>query len=469
MLPITGTGSRVSALYSGQHSVDSIDDNPFFNGEVPHALLRDCNKKRRNTLVSAVRKPTNLYRRVSTVNYKNIGNVNRRLKPSHSKCLVCLVTLVKSSKDKKRAGIKLRCQCNVRVCATCLNNNPEWYLTDPHFTMCPTLRGFICTVCACFECFKEKVCCVWMCSRCSSECKQQGSSCSKCSMSVDRCSRGETRTLCNSNGSYKETEDSAECVYVEEKIADYRDLVRARVFDKVSQSRHLSASDIRTLFHECYAPQVCTCVSERKVNPMCTSCTPILTVMQLLAKNPRPLIASLAERAIPGRALARNVYDKALLIGMLNDQELPLCVNGRSCKGMLVGAQNNPKPLPSLISPESYNGFLDRKARTGLVQQIESCCCILCLLFNQSAAVAHMLSPDGLRLEPHPSGPVYYFNLKLSPDVGVPEVCIDEYQGYLVNFQGSVGSYKPTFYYNWRDMLKVLHRENGGEITFLPL
>ena len=64
---------------------------------------------------------------------------------------------------------------------------------------------------------------------------------------------------------------------------------------------------------------------------------------------------------------------------------------------------------------------------------------------------------------------MYYFNVKLSPDVGVPEVCIKEYQGYLVNFQGSVGSYKPTFYYNWRDMLKLLHRDQTGKVTFLPL
>ena len=424
--------------------------------------------------MSAVRKSTNLYRRVSAVNYKNTGTGNKYLRHSHSKCLVCLVTLVKSSKDKKRAGIELRCQCNVRVCATCLNNNPEWYLTEPHFTMCPTLRGFICTVCACFECVKEKVCCVWMCSRCSAECKKQGSPCSKCSTRVHGRSGGETRTLCDSNGIYKDPEDGAGSVHVEETIAAYKDLVRARVFDKVSQSRHLSASDIRTLFHECYAPQMCTCVSESKTNPMCTSCTPVLTVMQLLAKNPRPLIASLAERAIPGRALARNVYNKALLIGMLNDQHLPLCVNARSCKGMLLGAHNNnndnPKPLPCLLSPQAYNGFLARKAQTGPAQQqIESCCCILCLLFNQSAAVAHMLSPDSLRLEPRPSGPVYYFNVKLSPDVGVPEVCIDDHHGYLVNFQGSVGSYKPTFYYNWRDMLKVLHREDSGTITLLPL
>ncbi|TNN46268.1 hypothetical protein EYF80_043548 [Liparis tanakae] len=184
----------------------------------------------------------------------------------------------------------------------------------------------------------------------------------------------------------------------------------------------MSTSDMRTLFSEFFAPQVCTCTSDSIQNPMCTSCTPVLTVMQLLAKNPRPLVASLAERAIPGRALARNVYDRALLIGMLNDRDLPSCANGHSCKGMLMDAQPDPKPLPSLLSPESYNLFVSSRARTREVQQIDPCRCILCLLFNQSAAVAQMLSPENLYLEPHPSEPVYYFNVKLSPDVGVSEV-----------------------------------------------
>ena len=79
-----------------------------------------------------------------------------------------------------------------------------------------------------------------------------------------------------------------------------------------------------------------------------------------------------------------------------------------------------------------------------------------------------MYNSHSLRLEPHPTGPVYYFNVKLSPDLGVPEVCMADYQGNVVDFQGSVGSYKPTYYYNWREMLKVLHRDNTGKITVLP-
>lgn len=344
-----------------------------------------------------------------------------------------------------------------------------WYLTNPHFTTCPTLPGFICSVCACFQGLKEKVCCVWMCPNCSSESRKQGTSCSKCSRSLDPCPGRETRKLwCTSTLPIEDTDSHTMVTYDEEKIADYRDLIRQRVFDKVSQSRHLSTSDIRTLFHECFAPQVCTCRSDSDRNPMCCSCTPVLTVMQLLAKNPRPLVASLAESAIPGRSLARNVYGRALLLSMLNDHTLPLCANGPSCKGMLVNVPNNPKPLPSLISPESYNNFVLSRANPGEYEQIKPCCCILCLLFNQSAVVSQMVSPDGLHLEPHPISPVYYFNVKLSPDVGIPEVRIDIYPGYLVNFQGSVGSYKPTFYYNWREMLKLLHRDNTGKITFLP-
>lgn len=471
MSPITGTGSRDKAFCSKQHkAVGSIADNPLFTGKVPESLLRDCEKKRKDTLVSAVRKATNLYRRVSSVNYRNTGKV-KNLKPSSAKCLVCLVTLVKSSKDVQRAGVKLRCQCNVRVCTTCFKNNPEWHLTRPHFAKCPILRGFVCAVCSCFEGFKEKVCCIWMCSRCSSERQsQQGSLCSKCHRILDCNTRHETRSLWSGfDGFSDEAGNGTDVMCNEEKIADYRDLIKSRVFDKVSESRHLSASDIRTLFRECFAPQVCTCKSNGEQNPMCASCTPVLNVMQLLARNPRPLIASLAKHAIPSRALARNVYNKALLISMLNEQDLPLCANGHLCKGMLVNAQNNPVPLPSLISPESYNRFVSIRAKTGEVQQIEPCRCILCLLFNQSAAVAQMLASDSLHLEPHPTGPVYYFNVKLSPDVGVPEVRIDDHQSYLINFQGSVGSYKPAFYYNWRDMLKVLDRETNGNITLSPV
>ncbi|KAJ7984097.1 hypothetical protein DPEC_G00363800 [Dallia pectoralis] len=382
--PITGTGSRVSALYSGQQSSPaSIEDNPLFTGLVPEGLLRECDKTRKDTLVSSAR--------------------DQPIQES--------------------------------------------------------VQGV-----------REKVCCVWMCPGCSSERRRPASFCPECSGSLDQWARCESRALwCKLNGSPEDPGTGAVAAHEDKRIGQYRDLIRSRVFDKVSRSRHLSSADIRTLFPECFAPQVCTCKSESDRNPMCASCTHVLTVMQLLARNPCPLLASFAERAIPGRALARNLYDRALLSSMLNDRDLPFCANGRSCKGMLVNVQNNPRPLPSLISPESYNRFVSSRAKTGEVLRIDPCCCILCLLFNQSAAVAQMVSSEGLHLEPHPSGPVYYFNVKLSSDLGVPEVSMDQYQDYLVNFQGSVGSYKPTFYYNWRDAIDVLHRDNLGNITVLPL
>ena len=401
---------------------------------------------------------------MSTVNYRNAGKFSgKHLKLSASKCIVCLVTLVKSSRDQRRSGVKLNCQCNVRVCKTCFINNPEWYLVEPHYTKCSALEGFFCTACACFEGFMEKVCCIWMCARCSSERQTQDSLCSKCSRRLDGCSKRQTRNLwCSSIKPWEDTDTSV--TYSEARIVDYRDLVKS----KVTQRRHLSTSDIRILFHECFNSQVCTCKSDSERNSMCTSCTPVLPVMELLAKNPRPLIGSFAERAIPGRNIARNIYNKALLIDMLNDRDLPLCINQSSCKGLLVNFQNNSKPLTSLISPDSFHTFVASRTKTGVGPQINASCCMLCLLFNQSAAVAQMLSSDRLKFHSHPSGSVYYFNVKLSPDVGVPEVKINECYGYLVNFQGSIGSYIPTFYYNWRDFLNILQKDNSGKITFLP-
>lgn len=93
--------------------------------------------------------------------------------------------------------------------------------------------------------------------------------------------------------------------------------------------------------------------------------------------------------------------------------------------------------------------------------------CILCLLFNQSVAILQMCSSRNLRLEAHAVHPVYYFNVKLAPDVSLPEVSVKDYQGYVINFRGSVGSYKPTFYYNWRDMHGIIHRDSTGLVTLL--
>lgn len=213
---------------------------------------------------------------------------------------------------------------------------------------------------------------------------------------------------------------------------------------------------------------MCTC-SEGKTNPMCTRCSPTLTVMRLLAQNPRPIMSSFAERAVPGRALVRNTYNRALLIAMLNDQDLPLCFNGENCKGMLIRGPCDSAPLKSLISPEAFKRHMDSKHEHKNAGQIVPTSCILCLLFNQSAAVSQMFSPHGLHKEPHPTGPVYYFNIRLTPDIGVPEVHLWDYSGTIVEFEGTAGVFKPTFYYNWRDMLNILKRENvqGQEVITL--
>ena len=174
-----------------------------------------------------MRKTTNPYRRVASVSYRTAGKVNsKNVKLSSTKCLSCMVTLVKSSKDKQRSGVKLRCQCNVRVCVTCFKNNNEWHMTMPHFFKCPTVQSFICAACACFEGIREKVCCVWMCPRCSGYHWSKEGVCSVCASSLANLGRRETCALwCESNG-LGVPEDRRDLAYDEEKIADYRDLVK---------------------------------------------------------------------------------------------------------------------------------------------------------------------------------------------------------------------------------------------------
>lgn len=446
-----------------------------FTGRVPEELLRECERNRQTALVGAARKATNLYRRVSTVSYSSGGRCSRAKaqrvgkRCGGAKCLACLVTLVKSSKDRRRAGVKLRCPCDVRVCDTCFANDPEWYLSEPHFSSCSVVREFECARCACFAVLMNKPCCAWMCSRCSADLRESGSSCSRCSAPVSRGEPRERRSLCCDTRSACDSTSGAPCCD-ERKLAEYREEIRARVVERVSSSRHVSTSDLEALFPECPGTRaVCSCESKDRPNPMCPRCTPVLAVMELLARNPNPLMASFAERAVPGRALARNVYSRALLAAMLNDPDLPPCLNAHSCKGTLVNAKTG--PLKSLVTPEAYKRLVaDRERASHHGERLRGPVappshCILCLLFNQSAAVAQMCSSHGLRLEPHPSGPVYYFNVKLAPDVGVPEVSVRDYQGYLISFQGSVGSYKPAFYYNWRDMLEIIRRDSSGSVT----
>lgn len=445
-----------------QHSSPlAIDDAPLVLCRVPEDLLRDCDKKRKDALVRSVRKATNLYRRVSAVSYRDTHANHRKTRTNGSKCLVCLVTLVKSSKDKHRSGIKLRCPCNVRVCTMCFDDNPKWYFTEPHFTECDFISRFICGSCSTFQGAVEKVCCLWLCASCSSDCGT--GVCVKCKKDVG--THRETCTLWPKSRSSADLADAKYRVCDVDKVDCYRREIRNRVIRKVSQSRHISNSDVRALFHETYAVEPCTCEHTR--TSLCTSCTPVLTVMELLAKNPKPLMASFAERVIPGRALVRHTYNRALLLRMLNDQRLPFCVNGRNCKGMLLMTPTgNRSPLRSLMAPESYS---DTREDGMAALRISPSACLLCLLFNQSSAVSHMLSSESLYLEPHPTGPVYYFNIKMAPDIGIPEVNIHENPNYIVNFQGSTGCFKPTFYYSWRDMLSTLQIDDNGNVTLSPL
>lgn len=421
-------------------------------------------------------KATNLYRRVSTTSYKDTRS-GRLGKPGHkkhnsndSKCLVCRVTLVKSSKDRHRAGVKLRCPCNVRVCSMCLGGNPTWYLSQPHFTSCEVMSRFVCGICSTFQDAVEKVCCLWLCAGCSAG-RSAGEPCVKCSRETTRGKRREMCTL------WPKTRSAADCpaddtrrVCDVSKVDRYRQEIRHRVLRKVSQSRHISPSDIKVLFHDTHAAsEPCACDSTQG-SALCTSCTPVLTIMELLAKNPKPLMASLAERAIPGRALVRHTYNRDLLLQMLNDQRLPFCSNAHNCKGMLVSAADGKRrPLRALISPQAYADVARCDNDTANTYGASPTACILCLLFNQSSSVSRMLSSESLYLEPPPAGPVYYFNIKLSPDVGIPQVDIGEYHNYTVCFKGTACCFKPTFYYNWRDVLAALRIDNVGKVTLLPV
>ncbi|KAK7878303.1 hypothetical protein WMY93_031122 [Mugilogobius chulae] len=272
-----------------------------------------------------------------------------------------------------------------------------------------------------------------MCPSCFSERATTRTECPRCrSTLVERgASRRETRslwamsTMMRVKNKAKRDRDSqdrgprSDAPDDQEKIVQYKDLIRTRVLESVARSRHLTASDIRILFHECFPPSrqpACTCESDNERRPLCARCSPVLTVMRLLARNPRPLMASLGERAVPGRALSRTYYDKPLLTTMLNDKDLPICPSGHSCKGLLVkGTGVDPLPLPALISPESYRHLVTLRAETAQVIIVEPCRCLLCLLFNQSARVAQMFSSRNMNLESQPNGDVYYFNIKLAP------------------------------------------------------
>lgn len=461
--PIIGTGSSESALKMAQHSLSAESIL-----RVPVGLLADCEQKHREVLANSGRKATNLYRRVSVVSHQNNDVCKRRRSDSSNACVVCTVTLVKSSKDPARSGVRLKCPCDARVCITCFRNNPVWYEAEPHYGACSTTRYFTCHACSLFQRVSMRRCCAWLCVDCF---KHAVGPCVVCAAPVDRDHRGETRELWiapAASDSRKQPRCADNERNSELESNRYRSEIRKRVLEKIANTRHISAGDVGVLFGKYNTEQPCPLCTKKARDPMCVKCTPVTALLELLGKNPRPLIASLAERIIPSRALTRHVYNRATLITMLNDPNVPFCINDAYCKGaLLINERDRPTPLRSLVGSGEYKQHTaDYRAQSC---RLAASACIVCILFNQSATIAHMLNPEKLYMEPEPREPVYYFNVKLRPDVGVPEVRVDEQHGFLINFQGSVGCYKPTFYYNWRDMLKRIRVERDESITLLPV
>lgn len=155
---------------------------------------------------------------------------------------------------------------------------------------------------------------------------------------------------------------------------------------------------------------------------------------------------------------------------MLNDPDVPPCVNSDACRGTLLAGRDAPAPLNLLLVPETYAEFVKSRGTTrGESPRPTAASCIVCILFNQSATIRDLLNPDKVYLEPHPTGPVYYFNVKLSADIGVPDIWVDDRPEYVINFQGTVGNYRPTFYYSWRDMLQSLCVDATSKVSLLPV
>ncbi|KAK5611385.1 hypothetical protein CRENBAI_017652 [Crenichthys baileyi] len=110
--------------------------------------------------------------------------------------------------------------------------------------------------------------------KCSRDVRERSKCCHECSQGLDGKSRCETRHLWREPkpGSRTVSWEAPRPTCPEDKMQDYEYVIRARVFP------------------------------------------------------------SFAERAMPCRALARNTYNRALLTAMLNDRDLPLCINGENCR-----------------------------------------------------------------------------------------------------------------------------------------
>ena len=486
---MTGTGSRVSDLASTQQSGSpgcggnelDIFDTPSFTGLVPDALLTLCAEQRSKKQATQLSKSTVLYRRVSSIHYTQHrtrkGGVS--VKSSGGKCMVCKASLIKSSKHPSRSGVVINCGCvGVRVCLVCFRRPASsfepWYMQQPHLDECPMVKLFFCSACSVFNRVIERICCRWACSECAT--KMRGDdSCPDCSTALAALRR-EVRTLWTEPSfpcagseeggpveEYRVIDEAATDAKSEAITEAYRNALRERVKSMVKSSRHLTAETIPIVFPECPRdPKRCTCFSDKDRSALCPDCSHVNTILELLSENPEPLMASFDERAVPGRSIARNVYDKALLQAMFGDPRLPPCANGNMCKGRLLlrpDGQEHDRPLPSLLSPEVYRS-LGPESET-----VQASSCIMCLVFHQSSTLVANVDSEKQNLEPLPRDPVYYFNIQLAQDVGIPEYKL---QDHVIRYQGHVGCYRPEFYYNWYELREVLGVDGSGSVIFLP-
>lgn len=459
-----------------------IFDTPSFTGLVPDALLTLCAEKRSKKQATQLNKCTVLYRRVSSIHYTPRRPGRASVKSNGSKCLVCKVSLVKTSKHPSRSGVVINCGCvGVRVCLVCFKHPATdvepWYMQQPHLDGCPTVKLFFCSACTVFNRVIERICCRWACPECAKNVRALDC-CPDCSTALSVQHR-EVRTLwnepsfpvaCSEEGGPREEchvfREAATEAKTEAITQAYRNALRERVKAMVKSSRHLTAETIPIVFPECPRnPKHCTCFSDEAPSALCLGCSHVLTILELLSENSEPLMASFGERAVPGRAIARNVYNKALLQSMFADPRLPPCANGDVCKGKLLlrpDGQQHGKPLPSLLSPAAYRS-LGPDSDT-----VQASSCILCLLFHQTSTVLANIDSEKDNLEPLPREPVYYFNIQLASDVGVTELKIQNCGRHLIHFQGHAGSYRPEFYYNWYELLEVLSVNESGLVIFHP-
>ena len=444
---------------------------------MPDALITLCAEKRSKKQETQLNKSTVLYRRVSSIHYMQPRphKDDAAVKNSGGKCMVCKVSLVKSSKNPSYSGVVINCGCvGMRVCLVCFKhpatNFEPWYMQQPHLDRCPMVKLFFCSVCCVFNRVIERICCRWACPECATEIRVVNF-CRDCSTALSA-QKGEVRTLWN--------EPNSPCAVSEDHVVDaatteakseavieaYRKELRERVKSMVKSSRHLTAETIPILFPECPRDtNRCTCFSDKTRSALCPCCSNVNTILELLSENPEPLMASFDERAVPGRAITRNVYDKALLQAMFRDPRLPPCANGDMCKGRLLlrpGGQEHGKPLPSLLSPEAYRSLGPE------LEKVQASSCIMCLVFQQTSTVLANVDSEKDNLEPLPRDPVYYFNIRLARDVGVPECNIQNCGPHLIRYEGHVGSYRPEFYYNWYDLHDVLGIDESGSVVFHP-